>query len=222
MPKNSFLRILLGAILCVAVSTVLAAQPRNVNWDDLVPESAVFDDPFEKLTPDQLYMLATVAQFREREAAGAAISPDSREGAAEALSFLQADGVDIDSLLERRAEITENRRQRALATNSALDGELIRMPGYVLPLEYDGERVTEFLLVPFVGACIHTPPPPPNQIIHVRIESGYQSKGMFEPVWVSGVLAAEQSNPNLSFVDGAADIPVAYTLTAEGIQRYEE
>jgi hypothetical protein len=127
----------------------------------------------------------------------------------------------VAGLLARRSEVSEKRRQRALATNSELEGELIRMPGYVLPLEYDGEDVIEFLLVPFVGACIHTPPPPPNQIIHVRIENGYKTKGMYEPVWVSSTLKAEQSNPNLSFVDGAADIPVAYTLSAVGVERYE-
>jgi hypothetical protein len=62
-----------------------------------------------------------------------------------------------------------------------------------LPLEFAEGKVTEFLLVPFVGACIHTPPPPPNQIIHVKVESGFRSKGMFEPVWVDGVIKAEQS-----------------------------
>ena len=208
-------------MLCIAVSAAMAAQPRDLGWDDLIPESAAFDDPFKSLLPDQLYMLATVAQFREREAAGAAISADTKEDAEEALELLQADGIDVDGLLARRSEISEKRRQLALATNSELEGELIRMPGYVLPLEYDGEDVVEFLLVPFVGACIHTPPPPANQIIHVIIEDGYKAKGMYEPVWVRGTLKAEQSNPNLSFVDGAADIPVAYTLTAEGIQRYE-
>jgi hypothetical protein len=199
----------------------MAAQPRDLGWDDLIPESAAFDDPFERLLPDQLYMLATVAQYRERKAAGAAISADTEEGAEEALQILQGEGVDVDGLLARRAEISEKRRQRAMATNRKLEGHLIRMPGYVLPLEFDGERVTEFLLVPFVGACIHTPPPPPNQIIHVKIEDGYKTKGMYEPVWVSGTLKAEQSNLNLSFVDGAADIPVAYTLSAVGVERYE-
>jgi hypothetical protein len=74
MPHEYALRILLGSILLLAVSTVMAVQPHDLGWDDLIPESAAFDDPFERLLPDQLYMLATVAQFRERKAAGAAIS----------------------------------------------------------------------------------------------------------------------------------------------------
>ena len=76
--------------------------------------------------------------------------------------------------------------------------------------------------MPFVGACIHTPPPPPNQIIHVKIKGGFTSNGMFEPVWVNGLIKAENSNPNLSFVDGSANIPVAYTLTAEQVEPYRQ
>jgi hypothetical protein len=213
----------ISALLFAALmASAQAVQPRDVGWDDLIPESAAFDDPFANLTPDQLYLLATVAQFRERRTAGAAISAETKREAEEALEELQANGVDVDGLLARRGEIVEKRRQLALSTNSELEGQLIRMPGYVLPLEYDGERVTEFLLVPFVGACIHTPPPPPNQIIHVKVKGGFQSSGMFEPVWVNGILKTEQSNPNLSFVDGSAEIPVAYTLTAQDVEPYTQ
>ena len=56
--------------------------------------------------------------------------------------------------------------------NPALDGKTIRIPGYVLPLEFSGSKVTEFLLVPWVGACIHTPPPEPNQIVYVKARQG--------------------------------------------------
>src|SRR6187549_1707175 len=53
----------------------------------------------------------------------------------------------------------------------ALDGKSVRIPGYMVPLEDDSEIVSEFLLVPYVGACIHTPPPPPNQIVQVKMNS---------------------------------------------------
>ena len=211
-----------SALLFAAVTaTAQAAQPRELGWDDLVPASAAFDDPFAALSPDHLYLLATVASFRDAQAAGAEVDALTIEEAKDALAELNAEGIDVDGLLARRAEVSEKRRQHALSTNSELEGERIRMPGYVLPLEYEGQKVTEFLLVPFVGACIHTPPPPPNQIVHVKVESGFQSRGMFEPVWVNGILKAEKTNPNLSFVDGSANIPVAYTLTAEQVEPYQ-
>jgi hypothetical protein len=64
------------------------------------------------------------------------------------------------------------------------------MPGYMVPLEDNLEEVTEFLLVPTPGACIHVPTPPPNQIVYVVMDSGEKAKVRFwmEPVWVEGVI----------------------------------
>jgi hypothetical protein len=70
-----------------------------------------------------------------------------------------------------------------------LDGQVVKVPGFMVPLEDDEDRVVEFLLVPYVGACIHTPPPPPNQIVHVTMADGKKTKVSFwDPVWVIGKL----------------------------------
>jgi len=70
-----------------------------------------------------------------------------------------------------------------------LDGQVVKVPGFMVPLEDDEDRVVEFLLVPYVGACIHTPPPPPNQIVHVTMSDGKKTKVSFwDPVWVIGKL----------------------------------
>jgi len=67
------------------------------------------------------------------------------------------------------------------------NGQVAKVPGFMIPLEDDAEMVSEFLLVPYVGACIHTPPPPPNQIVHVKVENGRKTKLSFwDPVWVQG------------------------------------
>jgi hypothetical protein len=71
---------------------------------------------------------------------------------------------------------------------TALDGKRVRIGGYVVSLDFEATRVKEFLLVPFVGACIHVPPPPANQIVYVKSEKGFDVNGMFEPVWVTGTL----------------------------------
>jgi hypothetical protein len=71
----------------------------------------------------------------------------------------------------------------------ALDGKVVRIPGYMVPLEDESEIVSEFLLVPYVGACIHTPPPPPNQIVEVKMNAQKKVKMSFwDPVWVQGKL----------------------------------
>ena len=81
-----------------------------------------------------------------------------------------------------------------------LDGREIKIPGYALPLETSDTAVTEFLLVPYVGACIHVPPPPPNQIVHVRYDEGFESEGLFTPVWVTGRISTRPQSLSLSLV----------------------
>jgi uncharacterized protein len=71
---------------------------------------------------------------------------------------------------------------------AALDGKRVRIGGYVVSLDFDATKVKEFLLVPFVGACIHVPPPPANQIVYVKSAEGFEVTGQFEPVWVTGTL----------------------------------
>jgi hypothetical protein len=73
---------------------------------------------------------------------------------------------------------------------SELDGKVVEIAGYVVPLDFDATAVKEFLLVPYVGACIHVPPPPANQIIYVSSAKGFELKGLFTPVKVKGKIHA--------------------------------
>ena len=79
-----------------------------------------------------------------------------------------------------------------------LDGKTVRIDGYVVPLDFDQTRVKQFLLVPFVGACIHVPPPPANQIIYVTLDKGFEVAGTFDPVSVTGKLTAAQTFTGLA------------------------
>ena len=73
-----------------------------------------------------------------------------------------------------------------------LDNTPIRIPGFVVPLEIEGnETITEFFLVPYFGACIHVPPPPPNQMIHIRYTEGFTPEALYDPFWVKGVLRTQ-------------------------------
>jgi len=70
----------------------------------------------------------------------------------------------------------------------SLDGKPIKVPGFVVPLDDDDTGLSEFLLVPSPQACIHVPPPPPNQMIMVRMKSGKAPKRSWGPVWIMGTL----------------------------------
>jgi hypothetical protein len=215
--------LLLTALMFLSGTLANAEDARDVTWDDLVPADMDFDDPFETLYEDQLYNLALIARYREQQDSKAK-SPDfTRPEYDEALAKLKEENVDIEGLLKRREEITEKRRARGQTANAELNGKNIRIPGYLLPLEFEDKKVTEFLLVPWVGACIHTPPPPPNQIVHVKLAKGFDiGDEVFTAVWVNGVMKTETNNPELSFVDGKQNIDVSYVMQADGVKLYDE
>ncbi len=73
----------------------------------------------------------------------------------------------------------------------SLDGMLVKIPGFVVPLEGDPDALTEFLLVPYFGACIHVPPPPSNQIVYVRFSEPVPIDNLYDAVWVTGKLSTQ-------------------------------
>lgn len=72
-----------------------------------------------------------------------------------------------------------------------MDGKMVRIPGFVVPLVEEGLKVTEFFLVPYFGACIHVPPPPSNQIIHVTFEPGVNVENLYDAIWIVGKLSVK-------------------------------
>ena len=87
----------------------------------------------------------------------------------------------------------EDAYQQALVStdvNEDLDGAMIRIPGFVVPLEFDEEQtISQFFLVPYFGACLHMPQPPPNQIILVNAPKGIQMSALYDPFWIEGQLS---------------------------------
>ena len=217
-PLKSMIVLLLAVAL---ITPATALQLHQLGWADLI-KKVEFEDPFEALTQDQLGDLAMVARVRQLQAAGRQVSEGTIKEMEEANLRLEKAGVDIGGLLARRAEIRELRKQRAHAVVEDLNGAQIRMPGYALPLEFSGQMITEFLLVPWVGACIHTPPPPPNQIVYVKLEKGIENAGRFTPVWVIGEMAVKAATKNLYLVDGSSGIDVGYSLEASQVEPYKK
>ncbi|MCW5620129.1 MAG: DUF3299 domain-containing protein [Burkholderiales bacterium] len=200
-----------------------ADTPKQIMWQDLTPGTAkAEDDPFSAMSLDQLSDLSDLAWIRDRRARGEKPTPKDQADEQALLSRLKQAGVDAEAMLTKRDEVIAQRQTQAVAVNAKLDGAQVRIPGYVLPLEYKGKQVAEFLLVPWVGACIHTPPPPPNQIIHVTPARPFESTGMFAAVWVTGQLSAASSKRALFMLDGSSDIDIAYSLKASVVEPYTE
>ena len=92
------------------------------------------------------------------------------------------------AMLQRMRETWDN-----APTNVALDGQNVRIPGFLVPLDETKDGLIQFLLVPYFGACIHTPPPPSNQIIEVRPKQPVKGFRPMDTVWISGTLRTLRS-----------------------------
>jgi uncharacterized protein len=107
------------------------------------------------------------------------------------------------------------RQSGSIAVNSQLDQMLVKIPGFVVPLVQDDTGlVSVFFLVPYFGACIHVPPPPPNQIVYVKLDGGGVRLGSpEEPYWITGILHTD--------TNGTRVAKAAYTLDATRMERYK-
>ena len=212
---NRYLRT--SIIICILIYLpALAEQVRQLSWVNLVPAKLLADDPLANLTADQQELVYWVVKTLQSLPKRGPDTEESYQEVDEAIPELKKSGIDIAKLMAKIKLI-----QTSIVEE--LSGQRIRMAGYLLPLEISGTMVTEFLLVPYFGACIHTPPPPPNQIIHVKIvpKEGYNIKKTYEAVWVTGVISAEKTAKDLYYVDGSAEINIGYSILADQVEPYK-
>lgn len=92
------------------------------------------------------------------------------------------------------------------------NGRMVRLPGFIVPIDYKGTGVTAFILVPYVGACVHVPPPPANQLVFVTTPTPYESDGLFEAVSVTGKFRVSSISTHLA--------EIGYALSADRIEPY--
>jgi uncharacterized protein len=118
-------------------------------------------------------------------------------------------GMDVDSPQSMQAmrELWD-----AAPPVTTLDGSALKLPGYIVPLDSAQGGLKEFLLVPYFGACIHTPPPPANQIVHVLASTPAKGFKAMDVVWVSGRM-------RVSRMDSAMGV-AGYRMEAAAIERY--
>jgi len=168
------------------------SEPVEITWEQLMPEGEE-----ERLA--DLY-----ANFYK----------EMNQKRAEASADPEADASDlVAAVVEGSAGDTMD-QIGTFNVVSKLDGALVRLPGYVVPFDFSADATyEEFLLVPYFGACLHTPPPPPNQIVYVKAESGANIANIYDPVWVEGVMKTGEYNSELA--------DSAYELTLSKVEAYE-
>lgn len=210
------------AVGLMAAAPVNAETPRQIGWEDLVPKGEEIPDPFDALSTDDQIELGLLADLRHQMKLGyIAADSDNAAFAQETEDKLKARGIDVDSMLKANDAYIEKVREQSRQLVTGLDGATVRMPGYALPLEFSDKAVRRLLLVPYVGACVHSPPPPPNQLVVVELTEPYKVGDVFEPVWITGKLEAAHAKQSFSYVDGQIEVESGYRLTGTKVELYE-
>ena len=188
-----------SAATALGLTLVLGAGVAGAWWWGSDDEESVAAGPVEELGWDDLV-------------------PTDWEPPADPFASMSSEELDelmdgSDASNRRLAEIDE--AMSYAPTVDELDGRRVRIPGYVVPLDYDGQtRVDEFLLVPYFGACIHTPPPPANQVVHANASSAIELDSLYDPVWAVGTLATETVTSALA--------ESGYRMRIERVEPYTE
>lgn len=119
----------------------------------------------------------------------------------------------LQSLIQHDGPDMSGQQPASYGVRNDWNGQVVRLPGYIVPIDFSGAGVTAFILVPFVGACIHVPPPPANQLVFVTTETPYETKGMFEAVRVVGTFRTAPVSTQIA--------QISYTLAAESIAPFD-
>ena len=170
---------------------VKEGDPLPIMWEDLMPEGS------------------EEALMREYEAFYAMLE---KRYAANTTTL--ADAADPYARIEEGSEFDFMPQLGGFETVEELNGAYIRMPGYVVPFDFKSDsKHSEFLFVPYMGACIHTPPPPPNQIVFVRADPAIKISDIWAPYWIEGTLSTEKTENELG--------DTAYALSMSSIEDYD-
>ncbi len=163
IDRRKTLMLMSGAGLAPAAA--LAATPREIMWDELIP-------------------------------AGLPYSEIIGEG-------------EVDLINDTWNPIYD---ANATKLNEDLNGAYIKMPGFIIPFDISAEGVTNFMLVPYVGACIHTPPPPANQLVMVNAETPWPGDQLWDAVWVTGMMRTQLQSTDLG--------QTGYEIVADAMEVY--
>lgn len=161
-------------------------EPLVLDWDDLLPE-----DEDERLTKIYEDFYADLEQRLSSQPTMLSMAGTIEEGSA----------------------LDEMPQLGTFNTVDDLDGQLVEIPGFAVPLDMNAKKISAFLIVPYFGACIHTPPPAPNQIVYATADPARDLANLYYPQWFTGVLETNRQDTDLG--------NAAYTLRLTAVRPYE-
>ena len=206
-------------ILCICISFVYAQGYQSIDWIDLEGKGEVYDDPFLKLSEEQIFNLSILYEVQNMDASE--IDEYLQEDMEEAKKSLKKEKIDVKYYFEQAERIAIIREKESRLTNSTLNNKKVELSGFSLALGLSEGKIQEFLFVPYLGACIHSPAPPLNQILYVKSSKPIKVDDRYEPVTIKGTLQIKKNKSKLYLVDGEDEIESGYTFIADEIRPFE-
>ncbi|WP_232522333.1 DUF3299 domain-containing protein [Marinimicrobium alkaliphilum] len=199
--------LIVGMLVSGLTANAQANSPRTIEWTDLLPEEDL--ELLLNMPAVDHGDLSDEELAADVPADGLRMPEDDLTGQiAGAISQAMSSGSDSGERTWEDALVSTNVREE-------FNNADIRIPGFIVPIEFDDTmRITEFFLVPYFGACIHLPPPPPNQIIYVKHEAGMHLDALYTPFWVTGTITTDTTENELALS--------VYAMTADSVIEYEE
>ncbi|WP_170329751.1 DUF3299 domain-containing protein [Ruegeria arenilitoris] len=214
---------ILALVLCGP--SAIAAPGAALEWSDLPdPSAQVFEDPYRDLSPEQFDDVLFVVRLRGRLQQDMGSVEERlkwQELLIETEGALEGDGIDVDWLLEQRHVVAQRRERAGTAGNPEFDNQTVTLAGFAIPAPPDADGRSIAYLVPQRGMCSHLPPPPPNQMIRVRLNGDWAPSYYHEPVRLTGKLVVDPSEQSMMVVDGFMPMRATFRLDTESVETLE-
>lgn len=187
----------------------LARPAITVEWTELLPD-------------EDLRLLESIPQVDHESLSDEELAQDAPAEGFNSNTSAFEDQV-AKAIAESKQALAEEKKSgrdwrdalKSTKVRPEFNNKRIRIAGYIVPIEYDDNQViTEFFLVPYFGACIHVPPPPPNQLIYVKHPKGFTLPDLYTPFWVDGTVVIETQENELGLS--------AYSMRNVKLERYQE
>ncbi|MHA3980832.1 DUF3299 domain-containing protein [Halovulum sp. GXIMD14794] len=214
------MRHFLATLLVIAGANPLSAGETSIDWPDLVDQSVQsYEDPFTELSYEQIDDLRRIVKL-QAALDGTNPSPGASARLEEIKAALSEQGIDADWLISQRWVVAERRELAGAAGNPTHDGETVTLGGFAIPAPPAENGTSTAYLVPERGMCSHVPPPPPNQMVRLRLSDGWKPAMIHEPIVVTGRLNIDPSERQLMVVDGFIQMKATFSMDVAEVQSF--
>lgn len=214
MTKSAFYAA--AAALAITAAPAIAGETTPTEWSQLPdPSAQEFEDPYRDLAPQQMSDVLSLVHLREELGTDTTSIEERKKLEARTARLevgLRGAGIDVEWLLSQRWAVADRRRQAAVATNAALDGQSVEIAGFLMPAPPTEDGGVTAYLMPDRSVCNHLPPPPPNQLVRLEMKGVPETVGSCVPAVIQGILRAEETQYEVVVIDHSLPMWSAWTL----------